>query len=141
MKGADVVDHVEKLDDLTVVVYYSAIYPDYLTQFGGETVVIWPEHYCDAEQGFATWDCARQPLSNGPYVLQEWAAGDHLTFVRNPRYFEAGKPVIDEIIVRIVPDEAVRQTMLVKGDADVDMWVSETVADQLKNEPDGAPKS
>ena len=71
--------------------------------FGGEQVVIWPAHYCDAEQGFSSWDCGRSPLSNGPYLLDEWVTGDHLTFVRNPNYFEAGKPVIDQIIVQSCP--------------------------------------
>jgi peptide/nickel transport system substrate-binding protein len=102
----------EKIDDYTFVVHYSSVFPGYLTQFGGDQVVIWPEHYCDASQGFVAWDCNRQPLSDGPYILEEWEAGDHLSFVRNPSYFEAGKPAIDRIIVRIIPEPAVRRAML-----------------------------
>ena len=79
--------------------------PAYLTQFGGEQVVIWPAHYCDASQGFAAWECARKPLSNGPFVLSEWVNGDHMTFVRNDNYFEEGKPQIDTVTVRIIPDQ------------------------------------
>jgi peptide/nickel transport system substrate-binding protein len=134
-QGIDYVDGVEKIDDYTVVVHYNTIYPGYLTQFGGEQVVIWPEHYCDAEQGFVAWDCALTPLSSGPYILEEWAAGDHLTFVRNPNYFEPGKPAIDEVIVRIVPEASVRREMLVRGDGDVIMWATEAVVDSLKDEP------
>jgi peptide/nickel transport system substrate-binding protein len=33
--GIDYVDSVEKVDDYTAVVHYNAIYPGYLTQFGG----------------------------------------------------------------------------------------------------------
>ncbi len=130
--GIDYVDSVEKVDDYTFTINYNAIYPGYLTQLGGEQVVVWPAHYCDASQGFSAWDCARQPLSSGPYILEEWVAGDHLTFVRNENYFVKAKPEIDRIIVRIVPDAEVRKTMLLKGDADLDMWSTETMIADLE---------
>ena len=133
--GIDYVDSVEKIDDYTAVVHYNAIYPGYLTQFGGYLMAVWPAHYCDATQGFTQWDCGLQPLSNGPYVLQEWVQNDHLTFVRNPNYYEEGKPTIDEIVVRIIPDEAVRKQMLINGDADLDMWTPENVIAELKDVP------
>ena len=134
--GADYTDSVEKIDDYTVVVHYNGIYPGYQYQFGSESGPhIWPEHYCDAEQGFAAWDCNQEPLSDGPYLLQEWVHGDHLTFVRNPNYFEEGKPYIDKIIVKVVPDLAVQQTMMLEGDADVEMWVSEMYIADLEDAP------
>lgn len=133
--GIDYVDSVEKVDDYTFTIHYNTIYPGYLTQLGGEQVVIWPAHYCDPEQGFSAWDCARKPLSNGPYILDEWAAGDHMTFVRNENYYIEGKPSIDRIIVRVVPDREVRKTMLVKGDADLDMWSTEPMIADLEGEP------
>ncbi|MFZ5822113.1 MAG: peptide ABC transporter substrate-binding protein [Chloroflexota bacterium] len=133
--GIDYIDSVEKVDDYSLVVNYSSIYPGYMTQFGGEQVAIWPAHYCNAEQGFASWDCNRQPLSNGPYVLKEWVNGDHMTFVRNENYYIAGKPSIDTITVRIVPDESVRKTMLIAGDADLDMWTTEPIIADLKDKP------
>jgi peptide/nickel transport system substrate-binding protein len=133
--GIDYIDSVEKIDDYSFVINYNSIYPGYLTQFGGEQVVVWPAHFCDASQGFSSWDCARQPLSNGPYILSEWINGDHMTFVRNDKYFEAGKPVIDTITVRIVPDQAVRKTMLINGDADLDMWTTESMIADLQDEP------
>ncbi|MBL7062769.1 MAG: peptide ABC transporter substrate-binding protein [Anaerolineae bacterium] len=133
--GADYTDSVEKIDDYTFVVRYNTVYPGYLTQLGGESVAIWPEHYCDAEQGFVAWDCNREPLSDGPYLLEEWVAGDHLTFVRNPNYFEKGKPYIDTIIVKTVPDASVRKTMTFEGDADVNMWVSESHLKDFEDAP------
>ncbi len=133
--GIDYVDGVEVMDDHTVVVHYNYVYPGYMTQFGGEQMVVWPAHYCDPEQGFVAWDCAREPLSTGPYVLEEWQVGDHMTFVRNPNYHEAGKPGIDQILVRIVPDPSVAKTMLMQGDVDVYMWATEPMIDDLKDAP------
>jgi peptide/nickel transport system substrate-binding protein len=133
--GIDNIDSIDKVDDYTFTINYNAIYPGYLTQFGGEQVAVWPAHYCDASQGFAAWDCARKPLSNGPFVLTEWINGDHMTFVRNENYFEKGKPGIDKINVNIVPDQTVRKTMLINGDADLDMWTTEPIIADLKGEP------
>ena len=135
MQGIDYIGGVTKVDDYTFVISYTGIYPGYLTQLGAEQLVIWPAHYCDAEQGFTAWDCARAPLSNGPYTLQEWAVGDHMIFVRNPNYYKAGKPGIDQVIVRIVPDATVRKTMLLQGDADVDVWTTEPIVNDLKDKP------
>lgn len=135
IQGIDYVDSVEKVDDETFIIHYNYVYPGYLMQFGGEQVVIWPEHYCDAEQGFVAWECGQQPLSNGPYLLEEWIVGDHMLFVRNPNYFDQGKPSIDKIVVRIVPDNSVRKTMLIEGDADVDMWTTEPIIEELKGVP------
>jgi peptide/nickel transport system substrate-binding protein len=133
--GIDYIDSITKVDDYTFTINYNSIYPSYFTQFGGEQVVIWPAHYCDPRQGFSAWDCARKPLSNGPFVLSDWVSGDHMTFTRNENYFEKGKPQIDTITVRIIPDQSVRKTMLINGDADLDMWTTEQVISDLKGEP------
>lgn len=129
--GVDYTDSIERVDDTTFIVHYNTVYPAYQTQFGGENFNVYPEHYCDASQGFTAWDCNREPLSSGPYILEEWVTGDHLTFVRNPDYFEEGKPYIDQVIVRIVPEQAVRKTMMIEGDADLNMWLAEAEAQEL----------
>jgi peptide/nickel transport system substrate-binding protein len=133
--GVDYIDSVDKVDDYAFTIHYNGIFPGYLTQLGGEQVVVWPAHYCDASQGFSAWDCSREPLSNGPYILKDWMAGDHLTFVRNENYYVKGKPAIDRVIVRVVPDREVRKTMLLKGDADLDIWTTEPVIEDLKDAP------
>lgn len=135
LQGSDYIDSVEKLDDYTFVVHYTSVFPGYLTQFGGDQVVIWPEHYCDASQGFVAWDCNRQPLSSGPYQLEEWVTGDHLTFVRNPEYSGPVMPSIERILVRVVLEPTVRRTMLTRGDADLDVWVTESGLEELKDAP------
>jgi len=133
--GSDYIDSVEKVDDYSVVVNYNTIYPGFLTQFGGEQVAIWPAHYCDAAQGFVTWDCGRQPLSDGPFVLTDWVEGDHMTFDKNANFYLAakGKPDIEQVLVQIVPDDSVRKTMMLNGDADIDMWINVNTANDLKD--------
>ena len=48
----------------------------------------------------------KDPLGWGPYVIQEWLPGDHLTVVENERYFRraAGFPYYDHIVFRFFED-------------------------------------
>jgi peptide/nickel transport system substrate-binding protein len=131
--GSDYIDSVEQIDKFSFTVNYNTIYPGYLTQFGGEQLVIWPAHYCDATQGFVAWDCGRRPLSNGPFVLEEWVEGDHMTFLRNENFSLTEKPEIERVNVRIVPDDSVRKTMMLQGDADIDMWINVNTANELQD--------
>ncbi|MEW6406319.1 MAG: peptide ABC transporter substrate-binding protein, partial [Chloroflexota bacterium] len=133
MPGLDYIDSVEQVDDYSFIVNYASIYPGYLTQFGGEQIAIWPAHYCDAAQGFVAWDCGRNPLSNGPYVLNEWIEGDHMTFEKNENFYLEGKPSIERVTVQIVPDDTVRRTMMENGDADIDMWINVNTVQRLKD--------
>ena len=130
--GSDYIDSVEKVDEYTFTVNYNTVYPGYLTQFGGEQVALWPAHYCDMTQGFVSWDCGRKPLSNGPFVLEEWVEGDHMTFNKNENFYQEGKPDVEQVIIQIVPDDAIRKTMMLQGDADIDMWVNVNTANELK---------
>lgn len=132
--GVDYTESLEKVDDFTFIVHFyeGSVYPNYRLQFGGENFFIYPEHYCDPEQGFLTWDCNMEPLSNGPYILTEWETNDHMTFEKNPNYFEAGKPSIDKVIVQIVPEHSVRKSLMLEGDADVHYWPPDAIFEEYK---------
>lgn len=45
-----------------------------------------------------------KPVGTGPFVFKEWKRGSHITLERNPNYFKKGKPYLDRIIVKVVPD-------------------------------------
>jgi len=64
---------------------------------------------------------SRTPIGWGPYVIQEWVAGDHLTLTKNIRYFRAeeGLPVFDTLVFRIVPDPDAAMSDLVAGRCDL----------------------
>ena len=43
-------------------------------------------------------------VTDGPFRFAQWSRGDHVTLVRNDGFF-MGKPGLDRIVVKIVPDE------------------------------------
>ena len=50
----------------------------------------------------------RRPIGWGPYVIDEWVAGDHITLSKNPSYFRAseGLPKFDKLVYRFVGEPA-----------------------------------
>ncbi|HLD29586.1 MAG TPA: peptide-binding protein, partial [bacterium] len=76
-----------------------------------------PEHlYKNGE--FNTQPLGRNPVGTGPYRLREWKSGEYLILEANPDYFE-GKPYIERIIYRIIPDSSVQFLELRKGNLDL----------------------
>lgn len=43
-------------------------------------------------------DFARHPVGSGPFILQEWAPGQHLLLIRNPHYFVPGVPRVAGVL-------------------------------------------
>jgi peptide/nickel transport system substrate-binding protein len=40
---------------------------------------------------------------------------------------------VEEVVIRIVPDDSVRKTMMMNGDADIDMWINVNTINDLKD--------
>jgi peptide/nickel transport system substrate-binding protein len=51
-------------------------------------------------------DLRRTAVGTGPFVLQEWVPQSHLKARRNPDYWDQGKPVVDAVEIKVIPDEA-----------------------------------
>jgi peptide/nickel transport system substrate-binding protein len=60
-----------------------------------------------------------KPVGAGPYLLKDWVRLSSMTFVRNPNYWQKGKPYIDEIDTKFVSDDAARANTLTSGAASV----------------------
>lgn len=64
---------------------------------------------------------ARAPLGWGPYLLQEWIPGDHLTMMPSPRYFRQaeGLPRFDTLVFRFTPEPQAAIEALLAGECDL----------------------
>jgi peptide/nickel transport system substrate-binding protein len=51
-------------------------------------------------------DLNKNALGTGPFILEDWKVEQQMVFKRNPHYFKKGLPHVDELIVRVIPDEA-----------------------------------
>jgi peptide/nickel transport system substrate-binding protein len=70
-------------------------------------------------------------VGTGPFTVSEWARDDHITFVKNPNYWQPGKPYLDKIIMRMITDPTVASASLQAGEAD--MWNDTSSVQDIKN--------
>jgi peptide/nickel transport system substrate-binding protein len=94
--------------------------PTYFTNFWSPL----PKHLWSqfpVDQLSETDESARTPLGWGAYAIQEWVAGDHITLMKNPRYFRAGQglPKFDILTFRFVPDPGTAISDLLAGTCDI----------------------
>jgi peptide/nickel transport system substrate-binding protein len=61
----------------------------------------------------------KKPVGTGPFMLKEFAPGSHLTFVKNPNYWESGKPYLDEVRFNFATDSNSRLLALQGGQAQI----------------------
>jgi len=63
----------------------------------------------------------RKPPAFGPFKVEEWVAGDHLTLSKNPSYWRAGEglPRLNQLIFRFVPDTNQLVAELASGQCDL----------------------
>ena len=64
---------------------------------------------------------AHEEFGTGPFMIEERLPGERTTLVRNPDYWEEGKPYLDEIVIQAIPDSAARVEALKNGDVDL-VW-------------------
>lgn len=113
------IDSLECPNPNTVVIKLKNPRGDWWRYFSGIGLPM-PKNTGKPEE-FKTWAYNRKPIGTGPYKVTEFVTGDHITFDRNPNYWQEGKPYIDKVIVRIVPSSEVALQLMKSGEADV-MW-------------------
>lgn len=68
------------------------------------------------KQGDAAGD---HPLGTGAFMLDKWDKGSQLVLVKNPDYWQAGKPYLDKLVFTVVADDNARVLQLQSGAVDV----------------------
>lgn len=77
---------------------------------------ILPKHALQGEDLLNT-RYSRDPLGAGPYKLKEWTAGSQMVLEANPDFFE-GKPYIERVVYRMIPDLSTQFLELKAGNLD-----------------------
>ena len=73
-------------------------------------------------------------VGTGPFMLKEWVQGDHITLLKNPNYWQSGRPYLDTIEYKILRDA---QTMVAQFEAGpLDMILNPPLRDTARLKAD-----
>ncbi|HEX6558250.1 MAG TPA: ABC transporter substrate-binding protein [Longimicrobiales bacterium] len=107
---------------------------------GWVATAIMPRHLLDSIPPGRLRQAAfnKNPVGNGPFRFVSYRANDRWVFDANPSYPRAlgGRPHIDRVIWRIVPDNTAQVTELSTGQADIITAARAEQAKQLRTRPD-----
>ncbi len=106
---------VQVVDEKTLVITLGAAYPFMVTLFASSPM--YPIRIDLAEKyGNAYGSDADKIVSNGAYILKEWAHGDRMVFVKNPDYWNAAAIKFDEVTLLQVTDPNTLKNMYDTGE-------------------------
>jgi peptide/nickel transport system substrate-binding protein len=109
-----IIKEFKQLDRYSFEVSYEKPFPRSLNTWMGALL---PAHAL-AGQDLRSTPLIRNPLSCGLYTLREWDPGAKLVLSANPTYF-LGRPYIDRVLYRIIPDSTTMFLELKAGKLDV----------------------
>lgn len=109
------VEDVETPDDHTAILRLSRPAPVILNSLNSVEAQIIPRHLYEGTD-VRTNPYNAKPVGTGPFRFKEWKKGQYVELERNPTYWDEGKPYLDRLIFRDIPDPAGRAAALETGD-------------------------
>ncbi len=117
IKWKQFITECQVVDDFTVKFVFEQVYP---YQLMDATVgYILPKHLLEdlADEEWKDCEFNRKPVGNGPFKFKEWKAQQHIEIVANED-FHLGRPPLDRVIFKVVPDQENLVLQLKSGDID-----------------------
>ncbi len=117
------VSSVSAPDKNTVVIKVKTATPNLLTLIGGYKglAIVEKANVTDGKIG-------RDPIGSGPFMVSEWASGDHITLKPNPDYWGT-KPLLAGVTYRFIADGNTAITALKNGEI---QWTDTIPPQQVK---------
>ena len=113
----------------TVVLHLSSPYSPLTAQLADRAGMILSPKALDSGGTFA-----QNPVCVGPFMFKDRVAGDHITVVKSPYYYDKAKVHLASIVYKIMTDPSSRTQALRAGDIQVEDRIQSTDVPTLQND-------
>jgi peptide/nickel transport system substrate-binding protein len=127
----DVVNSVQAVDDYTVKYVLNRPYAMFLLDIQNNVnngLIVSPSAVKKWGEEFG-----RHPVGTGSFKFVEWVTGSTITLAANEGYWQ-GRPALDKLVFKYVPDDAVRVLEMKSGRVDI-AEIPLKFATEIKNTP------
>ncbi|MEN8686027.1 MAG: ABC transporter substrate-binding protein [Desulfuromonadales bacterium] len=107
---------VNKVDNFTVRFELKHAWAEFLPILTSQSAI---SSFIPSPKAVAEDTQNRAPVGTGPFMFKEWMSGDRLVVVKNPNYWRKGKPYLDQVVYRTMPDMQTRFDSLRSGEVDI----------------------
>jgi peptide/nickel transport system substrate-binding protein len=108
-------DRVDTPDDYTVIIRFSKPSLAVLSSLNSNGAQVLPKHLYEGTD-ILNNPYNNKPVGTGPFIFRKWVKGDYILLERNPDYWDKGKPYLDKVIYRVIPDGGARTAALENGE-------------------------
>ncbi|MCS6840814.1 MAG: ABC transporter substrate-binding protein [Roseiflexus sp.] len=120
------IERTEVIDDHTLKITLKRPVATFLDDL--YDVAITPSNVSDEE-------LKRKPVGAGPFRFVSWTPNEAIVLERNPNYWEPGKPRLDRLTFRVLPDTTAAILNLLAGEIDAIYDVPVADAQAVKDNP------
>jgi peptide/nickel transport system substrate-binding protein len=106
---------IETQGNSTVILHLTSRYAPLTSQLADRAGMIMSPQALNSEGA----NFASNPVCVGPFTFKERVAGDHITLVKSPYYYDKNKVHLDSIVFRIINDTSARAQNLRAHSVDV----------------------
>ena len=112
------VSGVDTPDPYTAVIRLSKPHPAILLCMSPVLCPIMPKHVYGTDPNIRQNPANKAPIGSGPFKFVEWKPGDYIMLEKNKDFFIKGKPHVDRVIIKIIPDMNNRVIAVERGEVD-----------------------
>src|SRR5215218_7714229 len=118
-------------DDTTVAVELAQAWAPFLSDVAMFNMSVISKAFAEGHEERLVEEC----MGTGPFALAEWKKGESLRLMKNPNYWEEELPLLDEVVVSVVPDDNARILQLQGGELEAMMDVPFGRVPELQQDP------
>ena len=112
----DPIQRVEKITDHQVRFTLAHPWPAFLRTISDELLL---GNFIPSPTAVEAGTHDRKPVGTGPFKYHRWNNSDHFVVLKNPHYWQPGKPLLNKVVFRALPDHQTRYASLLAGQLDL----------------------